>query len=99
MYNLFEAVKTNVLGAHNIIEEAIKNYVHNVIALNTDKASAPITKFTSDKLFISANSYSGGSDIIFHKYFLRLSPIVISMIYFTVIFWIIYEGIFIDSFY
>ena len=69
-YNPFEAVKTNILGAQNIIEAALKNNVRKIIALSTDKAAAPInlygaTKLTSDKLFVSANYYSGANDIAF----------------------------------
>lgn len=63
-YNPFEAVKTNIIGAENIINAAIDNRVKRVIALSTDKAANPInlygaTKLCSDKLFISGNSYSG----------------------------------------
>jgi UDP-N-acetylglucosamine 4,6-dehydratase (inverting) len=63
-YNPFEAVKTNVFGAMNVIDAAIDQGVAKVVALSTDKASSPInlygaTKLTSDKLFIAANSYSG----------------------------------------
>jgi UDP-N-acetylglucosamine 4,6-dehydratase (inverting) len=63
-YNPFEAVKSNVIGAQNVIEAAIANNVSKVIALSTDKACAPInlygaTKLCSDKLFIAGNSYSG----------------------------------------
>ena len=63
-YNPFEAVKTNVFGAMNVIDAAIDQGVEKVVALSTDKASSPInlygaTKLTSDKLFIAANSYSG----------------------------------------
>jgi UDP-N-acetylglucosamine 4,6-dehydratase (inverting) len=63
-YNPFEAVKTNVFGAMNVIDAAIDQGVDKVVALSTDKASSPInlygaTKLTSDKLFIAANSYSG----------------------------------------
>lgn len=63
-YNPFEAVKTNIHGAQNIIEAAIDSNVEKVIALSTDKAAAPInlygaTKLASDKLFIAANSYVG----------------------------------------
>ena len=59
-YNPFEAVKTNIYGAQNIIEASLETKVEKVIALSTDKASSPInvygaTKLTSDKLFISAN--------------------------------------------
>lgn len=64
-YNPFEAIKTNVGGAENIIEAAIDRDVKRVIALSTDKACCPInlygaTKLASDKLFIAANAYSGG---------------------------------------
>jgi UDP-N-acetylglucosamine 4,6-dehydratase/5-epimerase len=63
-YNPLEFVKTNVLGAANIIDAAIDKNVERVIALSTDKASNPInlygaTKLCSDKLFVAANSYSG----------------------------------------
>lgn len=63
-YNPFEAVKTNIHGAQNIIEAAIDQGVERVIALSTDKACAPInlygaTKLVSDKLFISGNAYAG----------------------------------------
>ena len=60
----FEAVKTNIHGAQNVIEAALKNNVDKVIALSTDKAVNPInlygaTKLASDKLFISANNLVG----------------------------------------
>lgn len=63
-YNPFEAVKTNIYGAQNIIEVAIDRGVEKVIALSTDKAAAPVnlygaTKLASDKLFVAANSYVG----------------------------------------
>lgn len=63
-YNPFEAVKTNINGAQNIIEAAINQSVERVIALSTDKACAPVnlygaTKLVSDKLFINGNAYSG----------------------------------------
>lgn len=63
-YNPFEAVKTNINGAQNIIEAAIDRGVEKVIALSTDKACSPInlygaTKLASDKLFVAANSYVG----------------------------------------
>ncbi len=63
-YNPFEAVKTNIYGAQNIIEAAIDRHVEKVIALSTDKAAAPVnlygaTKLASDKLFVAANSYVG----------------------------------------
>jgi len=63
-YNPFEAVKTNVQGAMNVIDASIDSGVKRVVALSTDKASSPInlygaTKLVSDKLFIAGNSYSG----------------------------------------
>ncbi|MEP9411510.1 MAG: UDP-N-acetylglucosamine 4,6-dehydratase (inverting) [Candidatus Brocadia sp.] len=63
-YNPIEAVKTNIIGAENVVNAAIDNNVQRVIALSTDKAAAPInlygaTKLCSDKLFISSNIYSG----------------------------------------
>jgi UDP-N-acetylglucosamine 4,6-dehydratase (inverting) len=63
-YNPFEYIKTNVMGAQNIIEAAIERGVTKVVALSTDKASNPInlygaTKLCSDKLFVAGNSYSG----------------------------------------
>ena len=69
-YNPFEAIKTNVIGAQNIIDAAIYNKVKRIIALSTDKAAAPInlygaTKLCSDKLFISANNYTGNREIKF----------------------------------
>ena len=69
-YNPTEFIKTNVIGAQNLIESAIDNSVEKVIALSTDKAAAPInlygaTKLCSDKLFIAANNYSGRQKNIF----------------------------------
>ncbi|WP_017756439.1 UDP-N-acetylglucosamine 4,6-dehydratase (inverting) [Calidifontibacillus oryziterrae] len=69
-YNPFEAVKTNIYGAQNIIEAAIDREVKRVIALSTDKAAAPInlygaTKLASDKLFVAANSYVGDKETRF----------------------------------
>jgi len=63
-YNPFEAIKTNIHGAQNIIEAAIDCGVEKVIALSTDKACSPVnlygaTKLASDKLFVAANSYVG----------------------------------------
>ena len=65
-YNPFESVKTNIFGAMNLIDACIDQDVKRVVALSTDKASSPAnlygaTKLTSDKLFISGNSYSGSS--------------------------------------
>lgn len=69
-YNPFEAVKTNILGAQNIIEACIERGVKKVVALSTDKAAAPVnlygaTKLCSDKLFVSANTFKGRQDIKF----------------------------------
>ncbi|GAB4284875.1 MAG: UDP-N-acetylglucosamine 4,6-dehydratase (inverting) [Coriobacteriia bacterium] len=69
-YNPFEAIKTNVLGAQDVIECAIDRGVSRVIALSTDKAAAPInlygaTKLASDKLFVAANQFRGGHDVRF----------------------------------
>jgi UDP-N-acetylglucosamine 4,6-dehydratase len=66
-YNPFEAVKTNIIGAQNVIDAAIDRNVKKVIALSTDKACAPVnlygaTKLCSDKLFISGNVYVGSHD-------------------------------------
>jgi len=63
-YNPFEFVRTNVIGAENVVNAALQSDVGNVVALSTDKAANPInlygaTKLCSDKLFVSANSYSG----------------------------------------
>jgi UDP-N-acetylglucosamine 4,6-dehydratase (inverting) len=69
-YNPFEAIKTNILGAQNLIEACMDNGVSRVVALSTDKAAAPInlygaTKLCSDKLFIAANNFKGQRDIKF----------------------------------
>ena len=66
-YNPFEAIKTNVIGAQNVIDAVRANGVKRVVALSTDKAAAPInlygaTKLCSDKLFVAANNYLGGRD-------------------------------------
>lgn len=69
-YNPMECVKTNILGAENVINAALKCNVKKVVALSTDKAAAPInlygaTKLASDKLFIAANNIRGKRDIKF----------------------------------
>ena len=69
-YNPFEFIKTNVLGAENLINACLNSNVKKVIALSTDKAAAPInlygaTKLCSDKLFVSANNIKGKKDISF----------------------------------
>jgi UDP-N-acetylglucosamine 4,6-dehydratase (inverting) len=69
-YNPFEAIKTNVLGAQNVIDACLDQGVKRVVALSTDKAAAPInlygaTKLCSDKLFVAANNFRGGRDIKF----------------------------------
>lgn len=65
-YNPHECIKTNVIGAMNLIEACIDKNVKKCVALSTDKASSPInlygaTKLASDKVFVAANSYSGES--------------------------------------
>ena len=67
-YNPFECVKTNITGAMNLIDTCIDMKVKRVVALSTDKASAPAnlygaTKLVSDKLFIAGNSYTRGETI------------------------------------
>lgn len=69
-YNPFECIKTNVLGAQNVIEACLDAGVQRVVALSTDKAAAPInlygaTKLCSDKLFIAANNIKGSRDARF----------------------------------
>ena len=69
-YNPFEAIKTNIIGAQNVISAALENGAKKVVALSTDKACAPInlygaTKLCSDKLFIAANNIKGKKDIKF----------------------------------
>jgi UDP-N-acetylglucosamine 4,6-dehydratase len=69
-YNPMECIKTNILGAENVITAAIASGVSNVVALSTDKAAAPInlygaTKLASDKLFVAANNIRGGRDLKF----------------------------------
>jgi UDP-N-acetylglucosamine 4,6-dehydratase len=69
-YNPFECVKTNIIGAMNVIDVCIDKGVKRVVALSTDKASGPInlygaTKLVSDKLFVAGNAYAGGHDTRF----------------------------------
>ncbi len=69
-YNPMECVKTNVLGAENVISACLETGVENVVALSTDKAAAPInlygaTKLCSDKLFVAANNIKGWNNIKF----------------------------------
>lgn len=69
-YNPFECIKTNILGAQNVIEACLDSGVKRVVALSTDKAAAPInlygaTKLCSDKVFTSANNIRGKRDIRF----------------------------------
>jgi len=66
-YNPFECIKTNVLGAQNVIDSAMSRGVKRIIALSTDKAAGPInlygaTKLCSDKLFTASNNYRGHRD-------------------------------------
>lgn len=67
-YNPFECIKTNVLGAQNLIEACMDSGVQRLVALSTDKAAAPVnlygaTKLCSDKLFVAANNIKGHRDI------------------------------------
>ena len=69
-YNPIEYVKTNIMGAQNIVEACLDSEVKNVVALSTDKASSPInlygaTKLCSDKLFTSANNIKGKKNVKF----------------------------------
>lgn len=69
-YNPFEAIKTNVLGAQNVIDACLRTGVKRVVALSTDKAAAPVnlygaTKLCSDKLFTAANNIKGRRDVRF----------------------------------
>ena len=69
-YDPFECVKTNVFGAMNLIDACIDKGVKRIVALSTDKASSPAnlygaTKLTSDRLFVSGNSYSGSHKACF----------------------------------
>jgi len=69
-YNPFEFVRTNILGAQNLVEACLDNDVRQVVALSTDKAAAPInlygaTKLCSDKIFIAANNIVGSRDTRF----------------------------------
>ncbi|MGP1355615.1 UDP-N-acetylglucosamine 4,6-dehydratase (inverting) [Roseicyclus sp.] len=69
-YNPFECIKTNVIGAMNLIDACIDKGVKRVVALSTDKASSPVnlygaSKLASDKLFVAGNSYAGEHDTRF----------------------------------
>lgn len=69
-YNPMECIKTNIIGAMNLVDACIDSGVKRVVALSTDKASNPInlygaTKLASDKLFIAANSYAGQHQTLF----------------------------------
>ncbi len=69
-YNPFECVKTNIIGAMNLIDACIDQRVKRVVALSTDKASSPVnlygaTKLAADKLFVAGNSYSGKKETRF----------------------------------
>jgi UDP-N-acetylglucosamine 4,6-dehydratase len=69
-YNPFECIKTNIMGAMNLIDACIDQKVKRVVALSTDKASSPInlygaTKLAADKLFVAGNSYAGSQDTRF----------------------------------
>ena len=69
-YNPFECIKTNIIGAMNLIDVCIDKGIKRVVALSTDKASSPInlygaTKLASDKIFVAGNSYAGFHDTRF----------------------------------
>jgi UDP-N-acetylglucosamine 4,6-dehydratase len=69
-YNPMECVKTNILGAENVINACLETEVQRVVALSTDKAAAPVnlygaTKLASDKLFVAANNIRGSNPIRF----------------------------------
>lgn len=69
-YNPFECIKTNILGAKNLVDACLDQGVRKVVALSTDKAAAPInlygaTKLCSDKLFVAANNAKGSREISF----------------------------------
>ena len=69
-YNPIEAIQTNVNGGKNVIEAALDNRIHRVLALSTDKAVSPVnlygaTKLVAEKLFVQANAYRGGDPIRF----------------------------------
>ncbi|DAB28363.1 MAG: UDP-N-acetylglucosamine 4,6-dehydratase (inverting) [Sulfurimonas sp. RIFOXYD12_FULL_33_39] len=69
-YNPMECIKTNVMGAQNVIDACIANNVQKTIALSTDKAASPAnlygaSKLVSDKLFVAANNLTGGHEIKF----------------------------------
>lgn len=69
-YNPFECIKTNIIGAMNLIDACIDKKVKRVVALSTDKASSPVnlygaTKLAADKLFVAGNSYAGAHDTRF----------------------------------
>ncbi|MBU3759283.1 MAG: UDP-N-acetylglucosamine 4,6-dehydratase (inverting) [Candidatus Omnitrophica bacterium] len=69
-YNPFEVIKTNIMGAMNVIEASINHKVERIVALSTDKASSPVnlygaTKLCSDKLFTAANAYTGKQKTLF----------------------------------
>ena len=69
-YNPFEFIRTNVLGAENVVQAALHNKVKKVIALSTDKAESPVnlygaTKLCSDKIFVAANNLAGSTDTKF----------------------------------
>lgn len=69
-YNPFECIHTNVLGAENVVQAAIRMGVRRVVALSTDKAASPLnlygaSKLASDKIFVAANHLAGSEDIRF----------------------------------
>src|SRR6476659_6995527 len=69
-YNPFEAIQTNIMGGRNVIDAAIDQGVHRVLALSTDKAVNPsnlygATKLCAEKMFVQANAYAGAQETRF----------------------------------
>ena len=69
-YNPFECIKTNIIGAQNVVTAAIQTGVKKVIALSTDKAASPLnlygaSKLASDKIFVAANNLSKKENVVF----------------------------------
>ena len=76
-YNPFEFIKTNILGAQNLIEASLKNNIKSLVALSTDKAAGPVnlygaTKLASDKLFVAANNTKGKKKLNFQWFVMEM---------------------------
>ena len=79
-----EFIKTNIIGAQNLIKACLETEVKKVVALSTDKAASPInfygaTKLCSDKLFIAANNLSGGQKVVWSKVAMPLTKNMVAM--------------------